>query len=224
MLQAGLGINRRVPKELSGVRTSLHVARSSFFQACFSHRASCSTSVAVEGPVGATEGDTLGIAPQGHSTAVQDPFQCLASPESSWAGLAENSAGCRVPVSACNFCVMLLPSAPKEQHSTVIPPPRSLFFGIIWHLTMCSHHFVHMLLLAKTSWKQSVGWAGRARARDLLGWISLLCYCWERHVGSLLRTWRCQSLWTRRDLDTRVVEGWQEKILVFNCAGPSPHP
>lgn len=28
----------------------------------------------------------------------------------------------------------------------------------------------------------------------------------------------------QQDLSTRAAEGWQEKILVFNWAGPSPHP
>lgn len=126
------------------------------YRACFSHRASCSTSPAAgEVPAGATEGDTLGNAPQGRSTAIQDPFQHLASPESNWAGLTESSAGCGVLISACSFSATLRASSLTERHIAVSPSPESLFFffGVICQSDISPRAF----LLASWCWQRPPG-------------------------------------------------------------------
>lgn len=177
-------------------------------RACCSHRARCSTSPAAgEVSVGAGEGDTLGIAPWKCSTAIQDPFQRLASPESNWAVLTESSAGCGVPIGGCLQLLRDISSLGTNGAAHRCHPSARIpsFFGVICQSDIsprASRFFAHILLLAKTSWKQSVGWAGRADAKDLLGWISLLCYCWDRQRGqpaaSQLRAQLCQSLQANR--------------------------
>jgi len=128
--------------------------------------------VAGESPAGVTEEETLGIAPWNCSTEIQDPFQHLANPVSNWSSITENSAGCRVSISACSISMTLSPSALIERHIAAIPPPASLYFWhipSIWHLATCCLCFIHILPLAKVSWKWCVGWSGRTHARDLLG-------------------------------------------------------
>lgn len=202
-------------------------------RACCSHRARCSTSPAAgEVSVGAGEGDTLGIAPWKCSTAIQDPFQRLASPESNWAVLTESSAGCGVPIGGCLQLLRDISSLGTNGAAHRCHPSARIpsFFGVICQSDIsprASRFFAHILLLAKTSWKQSVGWAGRADAKDLLGDLTLVLLLGQT-------TWAASGIAAesttvpeptgQQNLDTRAAEGGQEKILAFNWAGPSPHP
>lgn len=184
-------------------------------RACCSHRATCSTSPAAgEVSVGAGEGDTLGIAPRKCSTAIQDPFQCLASPESNWAVLTESSAGCGVPIGACSFSVTFPPSTLMERHIAVIPLPGSLLF-LVSSVNLTSRHVQVASSLTSCCWQRPPGsnlWAELGGPMPRTCWAgSHSCVIAGTDVGSQRhRSWEhnCARAYRPTEPGHQGCRGW----------------
>lgn len=135
MLRAGLEINKSVPKELGGRKTPLQLGRCPFLGLGAPIEPAAAPLLQLE-----TSQQVLqetGWASL-HRTSHNNPGSFPASGQP-WVSLTESSSGCKVPVSACGFSMMLLPSKLTEQHIVVFLLPGSLFFGVICQPDISPH-------------------------------------------------------------------------------------